>query len=1255
MTSFGGRGCQVTADNDFGPVVASCARLFDFTLLFEQAILSTIPSAVLLTLAPWRLTSLYLSSQKTGLNWLSVAKPTTILALISSHVVLLVYCAQPNSARTTISIPAAALALAAAVTVLPLSYLEQRRSVRPSTILGCYLALSTILDLPQARTLYLMPGQRHLAATFSAVLTARALLLALEAWGKRQSLIDKYQSLASETTSGIFSRSLFLWMNSLFRRGYSKVIFFADLGPIDNDLGSARVHQRLQDVWTRQDRPVRSPLLRSLWKALRWSILSPVPPRLCYSGFVFAQPFLINRATTYLTQPSHLLEDDVGYGLIGAAACTYVGMAVSTALFKHQLYRHITMVRGALVSLIYTQKLDTTSRSLVSTFGISLLALQIGWVCVMPVAVVFISAILDSMVTMLIGGKVKIWSDAVQQRISLTADILSSMKSVKMLGLANPLYSLIHNERLRELGLQAKFRWSTVWLNTLGNVPPALAPAVTFVTYAIKARLEGSRSLNTSQVFTSLALINLISTPASELLAAFPFAASCLGCVERIQNHLTRPSRQDQRIFTQSRVDISEKKTDSKQSLEVNFACLTQVGISVHDGAHSLLRNINLKFWQNSFTILIGPSGSGKSTLLRAMLSEATYSGTISLCNYRIAYCPQMLWLFTGTIRQNICGLEPGPVDEDWYRSVLYSCALDPVLLALPHGDATRVEGQSSSLSGGQKQRIILARALYQRPQLLLLDDILSALDLRTEVHIMNQLSGADGLLSKLGATVILATHTYRWETLADSVITLDGAGNAMQNLDSRRPETALIMDSIPVGGHLLASGPSDSAEAEQVNSNFNPDEIPPRESVPSQHGSDFGDYAFYFKTEILNWWTADNGSDEAKWLPLYLAMAIGNAVMYGCTVWTMFLKLVPQSAANLHRILLDVVMNAPYSFFTSSDIGTILNRFSQDMTLVESQLPTGVLCTLMYFFWAIGSLALISLGSSWMALTISVVFIILYCVQRSDILALYGDSKGTTQLEVSLGAIARTKEFSLTTPSERKPVAEASVDRSWPNRGQIEIRDVSAHYTKDKGALSNITLLIRAGEKIGLCGQSGSGKSSLLSVILRLLEPSSGSITIDGVDLANIHHKMLRERLVSIPQDTFLMQHTVRFNLDSRAAHDDVAMITALSKVSLWPLLEKRGGLEAKCTSELLSQGQKQLFSLARALLRKERASGDRHVSGGVVLLDEATSNIDMTTDAMMQRVIRDEFSTYTIMVVALVWIPFLTPTALLYLTKAG
>ncbi|KAF7947159.1 uncharacterized protein EAE97_004408 [Botrytis byssoidea] len=1318
------------------------------------------------------------------------------MALISGQIALLVFYTQSTTIRTQFSIPTTTLNLLAAVAIVPLSHLEQYRSVKPSTLISLYLAFSAGLDIPQARTLYNVPGQLRLAIVFSFSLAARIALLCLEVWDKRVFLMEQYQTLAAEVTGGIFSNSLFLWMNALFKRGYSKVISFEDLGQIDSNLGSAALHQRFQDSWKQQNREAKKPLLRSLWKAHRWSILLPVLPRLCYSGFLFAQPFLIERAISYLSQPSDVLEEDIGYGLIGATACIYLGIAISNALYRHHIYRNVTMIRGSLVSLIYTKSLsiedqmddpssaltlmstdvdricqsmvmlhDLWSRPLELIIGIVLLAFQIGWVCTMPLAVIFVSAILDSRVTLLIGGKVKIWSDAVQQRISLTADVLSSMKSVKMLGMARPLTYLLQKERKKELALQAKFRWSTVWLNTLGNLPPALAPAVTFIVYAIKARVANSSSLNISQVFTSLALINLVTSPASELITSFPFAASCLGCVERIQEHLRRPHRHEKRVLNLKRNPIQENLRDGRD-LAVPVACLSGVSISGNNSESHLLRDLNLVSSQGSFTMILGPSGSGKSTLLRAILGETKYSGTISIDPSRIAYCPQTAWLFTGTIRQNICGLEVDTFDEAWYKSVLHACVLDEMIIGLPDGDNTLVEGQSSGLSGGQKQRLNIARALYHRPQLILFDDVLSALDMKTEIQVMTGLFGRDGLLSKLGATVLFVTHSTRWETIADNVIMLDGSGNMTKSsniprlqakvlateFDSRRSMNLNLSENL--NADQIFENPSGGENSQAIDASIgrlSETQVVSEAHIVDipQHESDSRDYVYYFRSirwptiltlflsataqticlymsqAILNWWAADHGSNEEKWLPTYLILAIGNGVMYGCTAWIMFLKLVPESAANPHLILLDVVMNAPYSFFTKTDIGTILNRFSQDMTLIESQLPTGVMCTLMYCLWTIGSLCLISLGSAWMAIKIPAVFMTLICIQRvylrtsrrlraielelrspiyshfmenlnglSSIRVLgwqeqFTDSmiekvdrsqvpyylfycaqrwlqlvldlvvgalaiivialaiklcKSTdpgslglslnnvlsfnetlsfllqywTQLEVSLGAISRTREFAHRTSSELKPLSPITLPHYWPVHGNIEIRNLNASYTPPQHSHSTTSLSPSTSAR----KWDGSGKSSLLSSLLRLLEPSSGSITIDGIDLSNIDHQVLRERLLTVPQD----------NLDPLAQYTDSQLIAALQKVHLWSLFSALNGLATIAPSNFLSQGQKQLFGLARVILAASHTSG----TGGILLLDEATSNIDRETDEMMQRIIREVFRGYTILVVA-------------------
>ena len=166
------------------------------------------------------------------------------------------------------------------------------------------------------------------------------------------------------------------------------------------------------------------------------------------------------------------------------------------------------------------------------------------------------------------------------------------------------------------------------------------------------------------------------------------------------------------------------------------------------------------------------------------------------------------------------------------------------------------------------------------------------------------------------------------------------------------------------------------------------------------------------------------------------------------------------------------------------------------------------------------------------------------------------------------------------------------------------------------------------AGQKLGICGRTGSGKSSLLLALLRLLELDRGTILVDGVDLQTVPRNLVRERLGTIPQDPFLLAGSVRANLDplGRFPGDDAPLVAALEKVQIWGLIKGRGGLDASAQDQPLSQGQQQLFALARALVHRAR----------VLVLDEATSNVDAESDRLMQRVIREEFQGRTIITVA-------------------
>jgi len=238
-----------------------------------------------------------------------------------------------------------------------------------------------------------------------------------------------------------------------------------------------------------------------------------------------------------------------------------------------------------------------------------------------------------------------------------------------------------------------------------------------------------------------------------------------------------------------------------------------------------------------------------------------------------------------------------------------------------------------------------------------------------------------------------------------------------------------------------------------------------------------------------------------------------------------------------------------------------------------------------------------------------------------------------SNEAEVQMNSVERVRALVTSVPKENydddKELTASVTKTEWPEKGAVEIKDLVLGYRSGPDVVHAINFSIFGGERIGVVGRTGSGKSTLFLAFLRIVEARSGSITIDGVDISRIALNLLRTRIGLIPQDPALFIGTIRFNLDPFNNHTDEEVWSALKKVSLD---EYVSALPLKLLAPVheggsnLSQGQKQLVAIGRSLLRKNN----------IILMDEATASVDIKADAMLQEMMKVVFAGKTVIAIA-------------------
>ncbi|KAM4618404.1 ATP-binding cassette sub-family C member 8 isoform 2-T2 [Polymixia lowei] len=238
---------------------------------------------------------------------------------------------------------------------------------------------------------------------------------------------------------------------------------------------------------------------------------------------------------------------------------------------------------------------------------------------------------------------------------------------------------------------------------------------------------------------------------------------------------------------------------------------------------------------------------------------------------------------------------------------------------------------------------------------------------------------------------------------------------------------------------------------------------------------------------------------------------------------------------------------------------------------------------------------------------------------------------RNLADMEVQLGSVRRINGLLKTEPENYEGLLTASqVPDGWPQQGEIQIQNLSVRYDATlKPVLKNVNAHISPGQKVGICGRTGSGKSSFSLAFFRMVDMFEGRIVIDDIDIAKLPLQILRSRFSIILQDPILFSGSIRFNLDPEMKATDEMLWEALEIAQLKPVVKSLpGGLDAMVTEggENFSQGQRQLFCLARAFVRKS----------SILIMDEATASIDMATESILQKVVMTAFADRTVVTIA-------------------